>query len=308
MPDNPFLIEEKSVTNNQNPFIVEPEAPPKSLGDITGSLYSGFKDITDIPHQFNKTMIQGVPILKQFMGEDERLSNFKKYHPIASEVGKVLGGTAAAIPTSNIAAAKTGLSFLPYLLGQMGSFGTVNAVDKAAEIGSDIITDPMESGKDIGKAFGIGAAEGSIGPILGKVISPSALPLRTQQTRNAKGQFGPNAHMKDYPAAAQAAQRIRPSINELLSRGVSGAVGAIGGSFIGQPIIGGILGTMRPEIVNILSNSRNVDSLAGGISRAWNNQILAHPRDKALLNSAIVSYLQNAGPVNEEDQGIQYVP
>lgn len=308
MPDNPFLTEENITTDGQNPFIIEPETPRKSFGDVMNSIYGGFKDITDIPHQFNKTMIQGVPVLKQFMQEDERLSKFKEDHPIASEVGKVLGGTAATIPASHIAAARTGLSFLPYLLGQMGSFGTVNAADKAAEKGSDIIADPMESGKDIGKAFGIGAAEGSVGPILGKIISPSALPLRTQQTRNARGQFGPNAHMEDYPAAAQAAQRMQPGVNDLLSRGLSGAVGAIGGSFIGQPIVGGILGTMRPEIVNLLRNSRNVNSLAGSVSRLWNNQVLAHPRDKMLLNSAIASYLGNAGPVNDQDQGIQYVP
>lgn len=127
------------------------------------------------PSGFTTSMVKGVPVLGKLVPENERQAEFERRNPVISTAAEMIGGTAATLPFAGAMALKTGTQFLPLASGQAAVGGLTSMADVAAEKGLDT------TNKDIITALLYGGASGTIGPMAGKIISPTG--------RQAWGEF-----------------------------------------------------------------------------------------------------------------------
>jgi len=143
------------------PLIEPPEWVKKWLGNPEDS---------PNPTTVARVGAKGVPIAGGLVPQDQSMTDMEKDWPVASGLAKGSTGILATAPLTMGTSALMGTKFLPQLAGQAGLGGVLGGGDTAVRGGKDVTT------ADILAGTAKGAAWGSAGPIINKLLSPGALP------------------------------------------------------------------------------------------------------------------------------------
>lgn len=123
---------------------------------------------------FMNSMAKGVPILGNLVNPYEKATgttyskDLEKDYPMTAAGARVAGGVASMGPIAGGVAASTAPGLVRNVLAQSGTFGGIGVADKIAEKGQEATPE------DLAWAGGTNAIGGAMGPLIGKLLSPSS--------------------------------------------------------------------------------------------------------------------------------------
>lgn len=167
-----------------------------------------------------KTAGKGVPILGNYITEDDSMKQYKEDNPWTAKGLEVAGGMTSMIPAvKGVQIASKAAPILKHLAAQMGIYGGIGAGLGAA----DTATNPDAQEGDMKSNAITGGITGMFGPLAGKLLSPRALPTAKPTAR------APDPHTKvrgSDPLLGDPAHRMGPlgkATDEFIDKVVAGA-------------------------------------------------------------------------------------
>jgi hypothetical protein len=139
-----------------------------AINDITPDWLKGPDPLN--PSGFGTSAVKGIPVLGALAPDTEAQVKYEQEHPIASKMGELTGNIVSTLPLAGGVAANSARGLIPQIFGQGMLGGTLRTGDTLARQGS-------EAAEQIPSEFGKGFGWGSLGPILGKMITPGTRPI-----------------------------------------------------------------------------------------------------------------------------------
>lgn len=128
-----------------------------------------------------RQIAKGVPVAGAFVPQNEEMTEMQKQWPGATAAANASGNIlSTAGPIGMVGKATGGLGLGSQVAGHAALGGVTDAADKA-------VRDPTASAVDILMSGGKGAAWGSVGPILNKIISPGKTDEQLWNSISRKG-------------------------------------------------------------------------------------------------------------------------
>lgn len=149
--------------------VTVPRAPSKEPIPYWMQKWLGPEERRMYPSTIAKMMGKGVPVLRNYVPQDDRMTAMEEDRPITAGATKVIGGAAATLPLVAATGGLTGPALLPAMAGQVTLGAGLNAADTLAEKGGET------TGEDLAWAGAKGAGFGATGPLASKILSPGTV-------------------------------------------------------------------------------------------------------------------------------------